>query len=165
MGRQTKQGIASIAAEIRMKIDVYETATKKKQVAVEATTEIPRRSEERGDRDGTGKSGGRDKGGHLDREESRALYHRTYQIMKGVIRNERDGEATQEHGIPSNTETIVTPFETASTSRATKRRTQNAKRRDNNGNRRRTLARNPVERIPNSDEVGETPTEPSRREF
>ena len=165
IGRQTEQGITSIAAKIRMKIDVYETSTKKKQVAVEATTEIPRQSEERGDRNRTGKSGGRNKGGHCDREESRALYHRTYQIMKGVIRNERNGEATQEHGIPSNTEMIITPFETTSTSRAMKRHTQNARRRDGNGNRRRTLARNPVERILNSGEVEETSTEPSQREF
>ena len=165
VGKQTRQGITSIAAEIHMKINVYGTSTKKKQVEVEATAEVPRQSEERGGRNRIEKNGGRGKGRHLDREESKALYHRTYQIMKGVIRNERNGEATQEHEVPSNTETIVTPFETTNTSRATKRHTQNERRRDGNGNRRRTLARNPTKRISSSGEAEETPIEPSRREF
>ena len=154
-----------MAAEIHMKINVYETSTRKEQIAVEATTEVSRQSEEREGENRTEKGEERGKGRHLGREESRALYHRTYQIMKGVIRNERNGEATQEHEVPSNTETIVTPFETTNTSRATKRHTQNERRRDGNGNRRRTLARNPTKRISSSGEAEETPIEPSRREF
>ena len=148
-----------------MKVNVYEVSTRKKQVAVEATTEVSRQSEEREGENRTEKNEERGKGRRLGREESRALYHRTYQIMKGVIRNEGSGEATHECGVPSNTETIITPFVTAGMSRATKRHMQNARRRDGNGNRRRTLARNPTKRISSSGEAEETPIEPSRREF